>query len=397
MGTIAQGAFRSDPRVSIVITSYNYDRYLRAAIESALSQTYPNTEVVVVDDGSTDSSRDIIKSFGSRCISVFRENGGEAAASLSGLNASRGDIVLFLDSDDLLDGDAVEQIVAAWRPGCAKAQFYLRIIDGAGHPIGRRNPNIDFVADERVSECLFLYGYYSSPPTSGNAYARGFLAEVLPAAEQSWRTGVDGYLNGLAPLYGSVLSLPAELGSYRMHDRNMSAWSDRTLQHMRDGMLREIRRERAIVRHAGRRGVHIDHALVTNIPAHCKARLLSLRLDRKTHPLPGDTLPQMLRLGIAAVWRFPHMSLAKRLGSTVGLVALSVLPRSWLERRLATLFVVERRPRLSRFLVPNLRGAFRRARSARQARRALSSFTTFDVLSFARISALMDAASSSGL
>lgn len=361
MGEIIHGTFRSEPCVSIVITSYNYDRYLRAAIESALGQTYANTEVVVVDDGSTDSSRDIIKGFGSRCASVFRENGGEAAASLSGLNASQGDIVLFLDSDDVLDADAVERIVAAWRPDCTKAQFYLRIIDSAGHPIGRRKPNIDFVADERIAGCLFLYGYYPSPPTSGNAYARGFLAEVLPAAERSWRTGVDGYLNGLAPLYGSVVSIPAELGSYRMHDRNMSAWSDRTLQDVRDGMLREIRRERAIVRHAGRRGVHIHHALVTNIPAHCKARLLSLRLDRKTHPLQGDTLPQMLRLGIVAVWRFPHMTLAKRLGSTVGLIALSVLPRSWLERRLEALFVVERRSRLSRFLVPKLRGAFRRS------------------------------------
>jgi len=87
MGEIVQAAFRARPFVSIVITSYNYDQYLSATIESALGQSYPRKEVIVVDDGSTDLSREIIKSFGSRCIGVFRDNGGEAAASRSGASS----------------------------------------------------------------------------------------------------------------------------------------------------------------------------------------------------------------------------------------------------------------------------------------------------------------------
>jgi hypothetical protein len=361
MGEIVQTAFRAGPFVSIVITSYNYDQYLGATIESALDQSYPRKEVIVVDDGSTDLSREIIRSFGSRCTSIFRDNGGEAAASRSGLDASRGDIVLFLDSDDLLDRDAVERVVAAWRPDCAKAQFYLRIIDGDGRSLGCRKPNIDFVPGDQIRTCLFHYGYYPSPPTSGNAYARAFLTEVLPLTVNAWRDGIDGYLNGLAPLYGEIVSLPIELGCYRMHDRNMSAWSDLSLGKLRDGMLREIERERAIVDHAALRGIRIGHALVTNIPAHCKARILSLRLDPKSHPVEGDTLAGLFGLGIAAVWGFPHMTLAKRLGSSVGLAALLMLPRSWLDRWLHALFVAEQRPHLADFLPPRARRPMERS------------------------------------
>jgi len=361
MGEIVQAAFRARPFVSIVITSYNYDQYLSATIESALGQSYPRKEVIVVDDGSTDLSREIIKSFGSRCIGVFRDNGGEAAASRSGLDVSHGDIVLFLDSDDLLDRDAVERVVAAWRPGCAKVQFYLRVIDGGGTPLGCRKPNIDFVPGDQIRTCLFQYGYYPSPPTSGNAYSRAFLTDVLPLTIGAWRDGIDGYLNGLAPLHGEIVSLPIELGCYRMHDRNMSAWSDLSLSKLRDGMLREIERERAIVDHAALRGIRIRHALVTNIPSHCKARILSLRLDPKSHPIEGDTLPGLFGLGIAAVWRFPHMALAKRFGSSVGLAALLVLPRSWLDRWLHALFVAERRPRLADFLPPCARRPIERS------------------------------------
>jgi Glycosyl transferase family 2 len=352
-----QVAGHVSPFVSIVITSYNYDQYLGGTIDSALAQSYARTEVIVVDDGSTDTSREIINAYGAQCTKVFQDNRGEAAASLSGLRVSRGDIVLFLDSDDLLDRDAVEQIVAAWRPGCVKAQFYLRNVDSDGHPIGQRKPNIDFVPNADISKCLFHYGYYPSPPTSGNAYARPFLLEVLPEAEPSWRNGIDGYLNALAPLHGDVVSISAELGSYRVHDRNMSAWTGLTLKAVREGMLREIARERAIVSHAERHGIRIKHALVTNIPAHCKARILSLRLDRPTHPIPSDTIPLLLALGIAAIWRFPHTSLRKRVGSTFGLLALLVAPRSWLDRRLHAVFVAELRPRLSDLIALRQRGS----------------------------------------
>ena len=90
------------PLVSIVIPSYNYGRFLRQTIDSALNQTYPNTEVIVVDDGSTDDSREVLAGYGERITVHLQENRGEAVAYNTGFRLSRGAIVCFLDSDDAL-------------------------------------------------------------------------------------------------------------------------------------------------------------------------------------------------------------------------------------------------------------------------------------------------------
>ena len=77
-GPLTSGELRIAPmRASVIVTSYNYGRFLRTAIDSALAQTYP-AEVIVVDDGSTDESRQIIESYGSRIVSLFKSNGGRA-------------------------------------------------------------------------------------------------------------------------------------------------------------------------------------------------------------------------------------------------------------------------------------------------------------------------------
>src|SRR4051812_16040279 len=90
------------PWASIIINNYNYGHFLRDAIDSALAQTYPCTEVIVVDDGSTDDSREVIAGYGQRVTAVFKENGGQASAFNAGFAASRGEVVVFLDADDTL-------------------------------------------------------------------------------------------------------------------------------------------------------------------------------------------------------------------------------------------------------------------------------------------------------
>src|SRR5208283_183812 len=115
------------PLVSIVVTNYNYARYLRAAIDSALAQTYPHVEVIVVDDGSTDESREVIESYEKRVLPVIKANGGHGSAVNAGFVVSRGEIVIFLDADDELLPEAVDQVVKVWYPGVAKAQFQLEM------------------------------------------------------------------------------------------------------------------------------------------------------------------------------------------------------------------------------------------------------------------------------
>lgn len=88
--------------VSIIINNYNYSQFLGEAIDSALSQTYPNTEVIVVDDGSTDNSQHLIASYATQILPLLKNNGGQASALNAGFRISRGEIIIFLDADDYL-------------------------------------------------------------------------------------------------------------------------------------------------------------------------------------------------------------------------------------------------------------------------------------------------------
>ncbi len=94
--------------VSIIVPCYNAEQFIRACIESALSQTWRNTEIIVIDDGSTDRSLEIIESF-NEIIRVIRKkkNRGASAARNDGLAEARGEFIQFLDADDLLPVDSV--------------------------------------------------------------------------------------------------------------------------------------------------------------------------------------------------------------------------------------------------------------------------------------------------
>src|SRR3989338_2429905 len=91
----------SMPSVSVVIPTYNRAVRVKNAIDSVLSQTAADYEIVVVDDGSTDGTADIIHStYGSKVILIEQENKGVSAARNTGVRAARGDLIAFLDNDD---------------------------------------------------------------------------------------------------------------------------------------------------------------------------------------------------------------------------------------------------------------------------------------------------------
>ena len=157
---------------SIIITSYNYARFLAAAIESALAQTYPETEVIVVDDGSTDESRQVIARYGDRVMPVLKGNGGQTSAFNAGFAASRGRIICFLDSDDLLLPGALDEAASRLRgdPRVAKVHWPLWVIDEQGRPTGELEPSRPLEGGD-LRELAIREGpaVYKSAPTSGNA------------------------------------------------------------------------------------------------------------------------------------------------------------------------------------------------------------------------------------
>lgn len=88
------------PKVSVIIPTYNRGEFIGKAIDSVLKQTYTNYEIIVVDDGSTDDTRKVVKSYGKKVRYIYQENKGPSAARNRGINAAKGEYVAFLDSDD---------------------------------------------------------------------------------------------------------------------------------------------------------------------------------------------------------------------------------------------------------------------------------------------------------
>lgn len=88
-------------RISVVIPAYNREKYLGEAVQSALGQTLPPDEIIVVDDGSTDQTAAVARSFGGIVRCLTRANGGVGPARNDGVAASTGEVLAFLDSDDL--------------------------------------------------------------------------------------------------------------------------------------------------------------------------------------------------------------------------------------------------------------------------------------------------------
>jgi glycosyltransferase involved in cell wall biosynthesis len=210
------------PLASIIVNNYNYGRFLDEAIDSALNQTYPHTEVIVVDDGSTDNSREIIASYGGQIVPLLKENGGQASGLNAGFGASRGEVIVFLDSDDILLSTAVERAVQLFSESdVIKVHWPLWEIDEHGKPTGNLQPTFA-LAEGDLREFVVQNGPtgYGWPPTSGNAWSRKFIKDISPIPENEYKISADIYLSVLAPVFGQMKKISEPQGCYRVHGQN---------------------------------------------------------------------------------------------------------------------------------------------------------------------------------
>jgi glycosyltransferase involved in cell wall biosynthesis len=124
-----------EPLVSILIPAYNAEKWIAYTLQSALAQTWPRKEIIVVDDGSTDHTAEVVRRFGSKGVVLFStENRGLSAAQNQAFQLCHGHYIQWLDSDDLLAPDKIERQLAALRESDSKrillsspwAPFYYR-------------------------------------------------------------------------------------------------------------------------------------------------------------------------------------------------------------------------------------------------------------------------------
>ena len=247
------------PRASIIVNNYNYGTYVGEAITSALQQRNVAVEVIVVDDGSTDDSRDVIATFGDRIVPVFKENGGQASAYNAGFGRSSGEAVCFLDADDTLDPEAMAMAMEGLDDSeVVKFQWPLRIVDAGGRPDGRLT-TVQVPPDGRLLERVVEQGpIYDQNFLTTAAYARRYLDQVMPMPEPAYRHGADVYLLTVAPVYGEIRTAAVPLGTYRIHGANNYANQMLDEVRVRDYMRRFETNSAELARHLRHRGVEPD-------------------------------------------------------------------------------------------------------------------------------------------
>lgn len=176
------------PLVSVVVAAYNMAAYLPLAVQSALGQTYQNIEVLVVDDGSTDGTRDLVGPLleDRRLKYFFQRNEGQASAKNRGVREARGQFIAFLDADDIWEREKLEKQIPLFLRSAAVGVVYSRVayIDETGKDLG--------IADNelfrgRVSGPLLIRNFIGF----GTSVVRAECFERLEGFDESITMGID--------------------------------------------------------------------------------------------------------------------------------------------------------------------------------------------------------------
>ena len=233
-------------KTTCLINNYNYEEYIADAINSAVAQTIKFDEIIIVDDGSTDNSREIILSKSKQHDSikyVFKENGGQMSAFNSGYEHSTGDLICFLDSDDEFKPDYLEKTIAFFNNRDCDFLFCAYETFGRKDGLKLRYPSdrdlgITLI---RVNHERSLFGL--GGPTSTLAIKRKIADKILPYPyAEDWRLRADDVLAFGASLVGARKYFhSASLLRYRLHSDN--GYNGRKIS-----VLDKLRRDLAINR-----------------------------------------------------------------------------------------------------------------------------------------------------
>jgi len=341
--------------IDVIINCHNYGRFLTDAVDSARLQQGVSVNVIVVDDGSTDETPEVVAALGDAIRSIRTENRGQGAALNTGFAISNAPLVMFLDADDALLPGALARAVAGLDgiPGAVKAQWAMVMTGADLTPSGAVVPAAHVPmpsGDVRAAERR--YGFdLSWAATSGNLFPRSTLEALLPIPESHFPIGADWYLQHLSALLGPVVSLREPGTLRRVHGQNayeQSADAAIDLRHIRRSIVWTERTTRAMRAFLAARG---DHSYKGPRAVSSAAdRTISLRLDRRRHPIAGDGRLRVLRDGLRAAVGRDDCAPVMRVAFAGWFCAMAVVPRP-LARTLARWWLFpEQRRGLNRLL-----------------------------------------------
>jgi Glycosyl transferase family 2 len=315
----------------------------------------------VVDDGSTDDSRATLRAYEGAVELVFKENGGQASALNAGLERCGGDVVMFLDADDVLAPTAASLLAEGFavNPTAARAYYRMAVIDAAGHPLPGTKPPAHQpmpAGDMRRAALTFPFDF-AWVPMSGNGFRASALARIFPVPLEYGRWGADWYLVHLTNLLGPVVFVPEIGAHYRVHGANAHEPRRPLLDMETVRTTIEYQQATLAALSALARELGLSYAEPILSMSNVMHRLISRRLEPRRHPVPEDrALTLLAACGRAAARRY-DVSLAMKAALLVWCAGIAVAPRP-AAARLSELFLYpESRPQLSRFAGRLQRGA----------------------------------------
>ena len=214
----------ADALVSVLITNYNYGRFIGQALNSVTTQTYERLEIVVCDDGSTDDSCDVVDAAAAvddRIRLIRQSNSGQAAAFNTAYAASTGDVLCFLDADDLYLPHKVQTVLDTFRRDrSGLLVHHMMIVDTDGNEV-QRIPTFTRLESGWIGQRVIRRGgRWRWMPTSGMCLRREIAAAIFPVPEQPFRIDADTFILELAPLLGRIVGVEEILSLYRLHGAN---------------------------------------------------------------------------------------------------------------------------------------------------------------------------------
>jgi glycosyltransferase involved in cell wall biosynthesis len=330
-------------KLSVIIANYNYRDFVGAAIESALAVDWPDKEVIVVDDASTDDSRSIIEGFHNRVAAYFRPKSHQLGAHMFGFEKSTGEIIIFLDSDDLLEPEVMQEVAKVWGPGVSKVQYRMNLIDATGTQLGSAIPQFPPKDNpEKLRRTYLRTMAYTTPPGSGNAYSRNFVRDVFvfePAIPQS-----DAVFLTIAPILGDILTIRKPLARLRIHGASYGGMTSLNALKLREYLHQDVEKARLFTTVTRRLNLPIPPDPLGNNLNHLQYRLASYLVEPSAHPFPDDKILSLLWRLISSATRSSQMPARDRGILIAWAITCALAPRYYQRNLILWRFSATSRP-----------------------------------------------------
>ena len=225
-------------KVSLIVPIYGVERYIRQFAESALGQTYADMQFVFVNDGTKDRSMEILQelieekysSLKPRIVIVNKENGGLPSARKAGLDVAEGEYILFADSDDWLDNDAVAKVMAKAEETGADLVYFDLVKEYGGGKVSYKRER-EYTAETKEDYIINIFNYKSHGYTVTKCFRKKLYTDN-PICFPKHGMHEDIYLMSQIIFYAQSLAhLPEALYHYRKDNPDAMCAQDRRRRH----------------------------------------------------------------------------------------------------------------------------------------------------------------------